>query len=166
MRETPRINPNYGAATALVLFPDWCAQCVRLGPQLWTGMTRLGMNDVHLYGLLAEATPDKAALLNVSVASAPSGKHAAPPKAQPALPKSAAEQLLHTPSLVVPTATLDTFAAADFPFLIVVDHAGIVRFAGPAPETLLADGDFVDRVTERVASSWPAVAPKVLPVVQ
>jgi hypothetical protein len=28
--ETPRINTNYGSSTVLLLFPDWCAQCVRL----------------------------------------------------------------------------------------------------------------------------------------
>ena len=44
---------------------------------------------------------------------------------------SSAAALLHTPTLAVPPATLQQFEATDFPFLIITDHAGIVRYAAP-----------------------------------
>ncbi len=148
VRERPHINPDLGAATALALFPDWCAQCVRTAPQIWDVMTRVGEDDIRVYGLVAEAMPDKAALLVDQMK--PMGP---PPPDAP--PKSPSELLLHTPVLVVPPDTLKTFAADDFPFLIVVDHAGLVRFAEPVPETALQSGGLVDRVVMHVMEQWP-----------
>jgi thiol-disulfide isomerase/thioredoxin len=148
VRERPHINPDLGAATALVLFPDWCAQCVRTAPQIWDVMTRVGEDDIRVYGLVAEAMPDKAALLVDQMK--PMGP---PPPDAP--PKSPSELLLHTPVLVVPPDTLKTFATDDFPFLIVVDHAGLVRFAEPVPETALQSGGLVDRVVMHVMEQWP-----------
>jgi hypothetical protein len=148
VRERPHINPDLGAATALVLFPAWCAQCVRTAPQIWDVMTRVGEDDIRMYGLVAEAMPDKAALLTAQM------KPMGPPAAD-APAKSPSELLLHTPVLVVPPETLKTFAAEDFPFLIVVDHTGLVRFAAPVPETALQAGGLVDRVVVHVMEQWP-----------
>jgi len=148
VREKPHINPDFGAATALLLFPDWCAQCVRMAPELWDAMTRLGDGEIRVYGLVAEATPDKAKLLVAQMK--PMG-----PVAADAPARSPSEVLLHTPVLVVPPETLTAFAANDYPFLIVADHAGVVRFAAPAPESVLQPGDFLDTVVEHVAEQWP-----------
>ena len=148
VKEKPHINPDPGAATALLLFPDWCAQCVRMAPTIWDAMGRLGPSDIRVYGLVAEKTPDKAAMLAAQL------KPMSPPPAD-APPRSPSELLLHTPTLVVPVDALESFAADDFPFLIVVDHAGMVRFAAPATETVLAQGDVLDRVTQHVAEQWP-----------
>jgi thiol-disulfide isomerase/thioredoxin len=158
VREKPHINPDFGAATALLLFPDWCAQCVRMAPELWDAMTRLGDGEIRVYGLVAEAMPDKAKLLVAQMK--PMG-----PVAADAPVRSPSEVLLHTPVLVVPPETLTAFAASDYPFLIVVDHEGVVRFAAPAPESVLQPGDFLDTVVEHVAEQWPrpkaaAVNPK------
>jgi hypothetical protein len=148
VRETPHINHDMGAATALLLFPDWCAQCVRQAPEIWDAMSRLGPSDIRVYGLVAEPTPDKAALLVDQM------KPMTPPAAN-APPRSPSEILLHTPVLVVPVETLKTFGAEDFPFLIVADHAGVVRFAGAAPETVMEEGGFLDWVAPHVAETWP-----------
>jgi thiol-disulfide isomerase/thioredoxin len=147
VREKPHINPDFGAATALVLFPDWCAQCVRTAPQIWDAMTRLGEDDIRVYGLVAEAMPDKAALLVDQM------KPMGPPPDAP--PKTPSELLLHMPVLVVPPETVSAFAAQDFPFLIVVDHAGLVRFAEPVASTLLQADGVLDRVVMHVTEQWP-----------
>ena len=155
-RDTPHINPDYGGATALLLFPDWCAQCVRMGPELGVALGRLGQTNTRVYALLAESPPGPALLLP---APARIPTRALPSRPQPESPKprprTSAELMLHTPTLVVPPETLATFAASDFPFLIVVDHAGIVRFAEVAPEAALAPGGFLDSVVEDVATRWP-----------
>lgn len=147
VRETPHLNPDLGAATALLLFPDWCAQCVRSAPAIWDAMGRLGPRDIRVYGLVAEVMPDKAALLVDQMK--PMGP---PPPDAP--PKSPSELLLHMPVLVVPPETLKTFAAEDFPLLIVVDHDGMVRFADTAREPVLDEGGFLDWVAPHVAQTW------------
>jgi hypothetical protein len=154
--ETPRINTNYGASTVLFLFPDWCAQCVRLSQQILPTLFRVSENEVHLYALLAQPAPP--------VAAPPKG----PPKptfaklkpsstdpTQPEAPKTAAEQLRGTPTLIVPPATLAQFAATDFPLLIATDSKGIIRFIQPASETALNPGDFLDQITMQIAKQWP-----------
>lgn len=159
-RETPHINPDFGRATALLLFPDWCAQCIRMGPELGKVVSRLGSTETRVYALLAEPTPDRR-LFTPPPARPPVRPKPATPDA-PATPKTAAELMLHTPTQVVPPETLATFAATDFPFLIVVDHAGIVRFMGVLPEAGLGPGASLDTVVEDVAARWPKVPPSGL----
>ena len=156
VKEKPHINPDLGAATSLLLFPEWCAMCVRMAPDIWDAVTRLGPQSIRTYALVAEKTPDKAAMLAEQLK--PMGTPAAPVRAVEVRPKSASELLLHTMTLVVPPETLKTFAAEDFPFLVVVDHSGVVRFAQAAPEDALSPGGFLDRVATHVAERWPAPA--------
>ena len=155
--ETPRINPNYGSATVLLLFPPWCAQCVRMGQSLRETLYRISMNDVRLYGLLAQAPPP------VSTPPKPEpriGKpKSSPEPTGPPVPKTAAELLVHTPTFIVPEATLDQFAATDFPLLIATDSKGVIRFIQPASETTLNAGDFLDQVAAHIAAQWPPAAP-------
>ena len=56
-RSYRRIETNLGGATALLLFPDWCAQCIRMGSQFMPAFFRMGQFDVRFYALLAQATP-------------------------------------------------------------------------------------------------------------
>ena len=161
--ETPRINTNYGASTVLLLFPEWCAQCIRLTRQILPTLYRInggGEDEVHLYALLAQVAPP--------VAAPPK----APPKpvgtkpraltndaAVPEPPKTAAEQLRGTPTLIVPPSTLSQFAATDFPLLIATDPKGVIRFIQPASETALNPGDFLDQVVMQIAKQWPRQNP-------
>jgi hypothetical protein len=161
--ETPLIDNNYGTSTVLLLFPPWCAQCVRMGQSFMSVLLRLSDEHVHLYGLLAQPPPPTPAPPAVVVH--PNGtmsvaKHAranaAPP--EPETPKTAADLLRHTPTLIVPPETLTQFAASNFPLLIATDSKGIIRFIQPAPETALNPGDFLDQVTGHIAAQWPRSA--------
>jgi hypothetical protein len=158
--ETPLINNDYGASTALFLFPPWCAQCVRMGQSFMSVLLRLSDEHVHLYGLLAQQpppTPASPAVMVHSNGTMSEPKHkrtnAAPP--EPEVPKTAADLLHHTPTLIVPPETLTQFAATNYPLLIATDSKGIVRFIQPAPETALNPGDFLDQVTAHIAQQWP-----------
>ena len=168
--ETPRINTEFGSSTVLVLFPDWCAQCVRMGQQFMPTLFRLGEQDVHLYGLLAQATPPPTPAPPAAQRGHPQhGPHAAGNSSQaartaardaaPSSPMSAADLLRGTPTLVVSPHLLDAFGATDFPLLAITDHRGIVRFLQVAPENAFVAGGLVDQVTARIAADWPPPAP-------
>jgi hypothetical protein len=154
--ESPRINTNYGAATVLFLFPDWCAQCIRIAQQMMPTLSRMNgeENRIHLYALLAQPTPPAVA------APKPAGKPRPATSAtklppEPEAPKTAAEQLRGTPTLVVTSQTLSQFAATDFPLLIAVDPKGMIRFIQPAGENALNPGDFVDQIAAHIEKQWP-----------
>ena len=153
--ETPRVNRNFGAATVLLVFPDWCAQCVRVGAtQFMPFLTRHAGEDIHLYGLLAQPHPPP-----VPVATIPRRRGAASSVETPAATDTtptAADLLRGTPTLVV-AATLPTtaFAATDFPLLVVTDHEGRIRYADTAPENAFVPGSLVDQIVTRVVELWP-----------
>ena len=113
-------------------------------------------DEVHLYALLAQPAPPAAA-----PPKGPPQPTFAKPKpsstdpAQPELPKTAAEQLHGTPTLIVPPATINQFAATDFPLLIATDPKGIIRFIQPASETALNPGDFLDQIIMHITKQWP-----------
>ena len=139
LQSKPAIDPETAASTAFLLFPAWCAQCINMvATQLPQASEVLSHSAVHVYALLAEPAPTLATL------KAPT---------QPPRPD---QQLLKTPTYIVPESTLDALSAPDFPWLLVVDHAGILRFAALAPETALKTGDFLDRATDHIAEQYPS----------
>ncbi len=159
--ETPRINTEYGASTVLLLFPPWCAQCVRMAQGLLDTQIRLSEKNVHIDALLAEPTP------TVVVPAPPDQRRSG--KSHPAAavakkptadetPPTIEQRLRHTPTLVVPETTVRTFYAEGFPFLIATDSKGIVRFMQQAPENALVEGSFVDQVTAQIVRRWPPAA--------
>jgi len=155
--ETPRINLENSSTTILLLFPPWCAQCVKMAQNVMPTLYRVSEDGVHIYSLLAQAPRPVSAPTKVE-------RRGTKPKAsveltEPPAPKTAAELLVHTPTLIVPESTLDRFAATDFPLLIATDSKGIVRFIQPAPETALNEGDFLDQVAAHIAAQWPPEAP-------
>ncbi len=164
--EAPALNARFGAGTALLVFPDWCAQCVAARKDLWKA-EKTDQGFVQLLVLLAENMPDKALLAQeADIPRSPANAVAQPthvdktaasaePGGPPEKQKTAAELLLGSQTIVVPPETTALFAADDFPFVVMLDHAGIVRFAGSAPETVLRPGDFLDRLVEHVAEFWP-----------
>jgi len=166
----PRINPDFGTSTVLLLFPPWCAQCIRQAAQIAPAISRLGGN-VRIYGLLADnpppAPPPAATPAKPQPASSANRIHhptsreaaeqpAATPPDKPETPKSAADQLRGTPNLVVAPSTLATLTANDFPFLIATDHDGIIRLLLPAaPENAFVRGGAIDQITTHIAAEWP-----------
>jgi hypothetical protein len=162
----PPVQTNFGAASAFLLFPDWCAQCVRMGPQFMTALSRTAQYGVHFYALLAQATPPPTPAPTSQKPKPASTKathflpSSAAPTASPDRAKTPAELLHGTPTLIVPNDILTRFAVTDFPFLIVTDHKGIIRFLQPAPENVLTTGGLADQVIARVIEQWPAPSAK------
>jgi hypothetical protein len=130
------------------------------GPTILPTLFRVSENEVHLYALLAQpalpvAAPPKGPPKPTFAKLKPSSNEPAPPEP----PKTAAEQLRGTPTLIVPPATLAQFAATDFPLLIATDSKGIIRFIQPASETALNPGDFLDQITMHIAKQWSKQTP-------
>jgi hypothetical protein len=135
--------PAKNAITGLLLFPEWCAQCVRMATKLPQSVFTVAGHEAYLYGLLA-----------------PAAKQAAPSAAAPT--SATPYQLLHmTPTLVVDPSLLDQFAATDVPYLILTDAQGIVRVLQPVGDGALEPGDTIDSAIARVGSQWPS--PKLKP---
>jgi len=171
------LNTKFGAASIFLLFPDWCAQCVASGLNFKPAAIRLNQNAVYFYALLSQADPKPPApkeepkLPLKSSASAAKGVKAAPASAvsKPATPHVEveigvkpipSELLLSTPTLIVPTETLNTFVANDVPLIIATDHDGIVRYIRPAPDNALVQGGLIDQIAARMLEQWPPPPPK------
>lgn len=168
----PAINANKGSATVLLLFPSWCNQCVALHTDFPSASRRLLVNDARFFALLAqtEPPPKHAAPEDVTKAKSnhASGSTTDQIKLKPDVPHTelqlqvkptAATLLVGTPTFVVPTHTLDDFAAIDFPLVVVTDHNGIIRWIQIAPDNSLVPGGWIDQVVDHVISNWPSAQP-------
>jgi hypothetical protein len=155
--ETPVIDTKHSSTTILLLFPPWCAQCVKMAQSVMATLYRVSENGVRVYPLLAQAPRPVPAPPKVERRGAKPKAQTEPPES-PA-PKTAADLLVHTPTLIVPESTLNQFAATDFPLLIATDSKAIIRFIQPAPETAFNVGDFLDQVAMHIAAQWPPEAP-------
>lgn len=166
----PDINGKSAGAAVFLLFPDWCAQCVAMESLFSDAATRLKGDGVHFYALLAQANPEPPApkqIVKPAVKGAGGGSRVAAPikrasdkgvahvEIEVGVKAGIAEQLVGTPTLIVPNRTVDTFVATDFPLLIVTDGHGIVRYIGIAPNNALVEGGLIYQVAERVLEQWP-----------
>ncbi len=157
------IESNFGTATVLFLFPDWCG-CVGMGPEFAPAVQRLRKNGVRFYALLAQdsapppPTKSIAKAARSSVPNAPAAKAANP--VQLAHKPTAVEYLSGTSTLVVPSPTINTFVATDFPLIVVADYRGIVRAIQTAPQNALRQGYLVDEIADHVLKFWPPPPPK------
>ncbi|HEY4380457.1 MAG TPA: hypothetical protein VGN01_08940 [Acidobacteriaceae bacterium] len=164
------LNTRFGTASVFLLFPNWCAQCVRMGSQFFaTASARLAPNYVHFYGLLAQDDPGLPITKPTPkpAAKAVAGARFAKPEAvaggtlhvdvQITAAPNPAVMLMGTPTLVVPPATLDTFVAADFPLIIATDFRGIIRYIRPAPDNALVRDALVDQLADRIIQQWPGL---------
>ncbi|HEY6375840.1 MAG TPA: hypothetical protein VIX90_09995 [Edaphobacter sp.] len=169
---TPYRQINFHGA-AVLLFPDWCAQCIRMGSQFMPAFFRMGQSDARFYALLAQATPPptppqapekpKPASSKAAHFVASSTVPSAPTDSSQTQPKTPADLLLDTPTFVVSNDILTQFAVTDFPFLIVTDHDGIIRFLQPAPENVLVPGGLADQVIKRVLEQWAGALRQIGP---
>lgn len=142
--------PAANAVTALLLFPDWCAQCVGMGKQFPETVFLVAGHEAYLYGLLAQTVPPRK-----PVPPSP-GATAKDTSASTAYdPSDAANLLRETPTIVVEPALLDQFAATDVPLLILTDPQGIVRVVQPVGEDAIARGSTIDSAIARVGAQWP-----------
>ena len=134
-----------GTATALLLFPDWCAQCIRMAKDMPQGVFWVEKHHARAFALLAEtATPTPAA-----------GKPAelSTDVFQPAL---AEQYLAATDTFTVAPSLLTNWGATDVPLLVFADSRGIVRYAAPADETAVQPGKTLDSLTTLIDKTWPA----------
>ncbi len=131
----PQLPQSFGAATVLVLFPDWCAQCRSMMKTLAEFAKVNATTPVYAYGLVFEDTsmiPDKDA-------------HAAYLK-----------ELQGTSTLEVPATTAQSFGAQEFPLAIVVGSAGTIYFIGPIPVGAFDGGGYIEKVVRRIMTSESA----------
>jgi hypothetical protein len=169
--DTPPAQPKFGSATVFLLFPPWCAQCIRQAQQIVSTLVTTAIahgptpqSDVHIYALLSSVPPGPPPSMPPRPAhpSAPGARHTGAVAAHSdtdsdkSAPKSAFDQLRKTPTLVVAPSTLSDFVAEDFPFLIATDCSGIIRFmASPAPDNLLTQNGPLDQLTDTILQHWP-----------
>lgn len=104
--------------TALLLFPDWCIQCVRLAQQMPRGLFNVLGHEAYAYGLVVPSGTGE----NVAVS----------------------KDLADTASFAVTPSILNDFNATDVPLLIMLDKDHMVRLITVADESAFVPGSTVD----------------------
>jgi len=130
----PRIDPNFGKATVLVLFSDWCIECRELAKTMTKFAAANSNAPIHVYGLLY---PE----------DSPAGQQGAG--------KVHAENekyLAGTPTLEVPAQTARTFGVVDYPLGVVLDGSGTIRFIGVLPSDAFERNGYIEKVLERMSA--------------
>jgi hypothetical protein len=127
-----QINPDWGFATVLVLFPDWCVQCRKMMTTMTSFAAVNGDTPIHAYGLIF--TEDGG---------------------EP-LPEKEVKELRGTLTMEVPAETRRSFGAIDYPLGIVVDKAGLIRYIGVLPGGAFDGGGFVEKLITRMAAKTGA----------
>ncbi len=127
-----QIDPNFGRATVLVLFPDWCVGCRHMMKAL-TGFAAVNRTTpIHADGLVFA---DDSVVLGQ------------------AAHEENFKQLRGTQALVIPAAIVASFGATDFPLGIVLDGAGRIRFIEAIPVTAFDGESYIGKVIERMMRS-------------
>jgi hypothetical protein len=140
-RQLPQV-PAIHAITALLLFPDWCAQCIRMGTSFPETVFTVSNHEAYFYGLLAETMPP----------NKPPTKAIANPVFTPA---DASLYLNGTPTFAVDASLLTLFNVTDPPFAIITDSQGIIRVAQPVTEDALKLGNTIDSAISLVGKQFP-----------
>lgn len=128
-----QIDPNFGAATVLVLFSDWCIECRGLVKTMAKFAIVNSDAPIHVYALLySEDSPADAQ---------DAGKllHAENEK-----------QLAGTPTLEVPAQIAQTFGVVDYPLGVVLDGNGTIRYIGVLPSDAFDGNGYIEKVFERM----------------
>lgn len=139
------IIPANLTITALLLFPDWCAQCVRMGSQFPETVFSVEGHSAYLFGLLAETVPPRK-----------------PDPTVPNLPFNpayAASLLAGTSNLTVSPDLLDRFGGSEYPLLLLTDANGILRLIQPVTGDDLRPGGDIDSAIALVGKTFPATPP-------
>jgi len=125
----PQVNTSlgasFGAATALVVFPDWCVQCRKMMPTMTQFAEVNAGTPIHAYGLIFKENGEETA-----------------PDTQ--------KELLGADVFEVSEETAHNFGTTDYPLGIVVDHAGVIRFIGALPSDAFNGGGYVEKVITRM----------------
>jgi hypothetical protein len=135
----PRIDPNFGAATVLVLFSDWCIKCRELVKTMTKFAAANSNAPIHVYGLLYSE-------------DSPTG----PQHAGKVLHAENEKRLAGTPTLEVPAQIAQTFGVVDLPLGVVLDRSGTIRFIGVLPNDAFEEKGYISKVLERMSPRSPS----------
>jgi thiol-disulfide isomerase/thioredoxin len=125
----PRMPLSKGSMAAFVLFPEWCAQCVKMMQPLTAFAIRNGNAKINAYGLMvANKIPDSADTQKTD----------------------RFKDLKGTPTLLTPEGTFESFGAMEYPFGVVTDRDGIVRFIGALPSNAFDPGGYIEKIIARI----------------
>lgn len=159
------INTIFANGSVFLLFPDWCNQCIMMGPDATQkGRELVADHKVRFFLLMAQANPpEKPAPTPVkSVPLSTKAAKAAVAQGQEIhfdqqvkITTDPDALLLGTPTVVVPNETLNTFEATDFPLIVATDYKGIVRWIDRASENALDSGGEVDQIVKHILATWP-----------
>ena len=137
----PRIDPNFGKATVLVFFSDWCIQCRELVKTMTKFAAANSNAPIHVYGLLyPEDSPERQQGAG-KVLHAENDKY-----------------LAGTPTLEVPAETARTFGLVDYPLGVVLDSSGTIRFIGVLPSDAFERNGYIEKVLRRIFAKSPSKA--------
>ena len=160
------INTFFANGAVFLLFPDWCNQCIAMGPDATEkGKDLVAGHKVRLLLLMAQASPPER--------PAPAPIKSIPLSAKAAIAAMEQGQQIHldqqvkvtsdpdtlllgTSTVVVPNETLNGFAATDFPLLIATYHNGIVRWIDRAQDNPFEDGGEIDQIVRHILVTWPS----------
>lgn len=134
----PRLNHGEGLTTAMVIFPEWCAQCLKMMTPALQFAIRNGNEHICAYGLMVAN----------QIPGAPE------PQKEDRL-----KNLRGTPTILTPAQTLATFGAVEFPLGVISDRKGIVRFIGQVPTNAFDPGGYMEQTIERF-EAHPTTATK------
>ena len=130
------LGEDFGAGTALVLFPDWCVQCRKMMPTLTQFADANADTPIYAFGLIFKANGEETA-----------------PDTQKELPD--------TDVLEVSADTAHSFGTTDYPLGIVVDHAGVIRFIGELPGDAFNGDGYIEKVITRMVGLQARIAPGI-----
>jgi len=135
-----------------------------MGKQFMFAALNLNQSDVRFFGMLAQTAPPEPPAAPKPAPRPGASNAAKPPAAKPNAADASptvpvrllpAELLAGTPTLIVPSDTVNAFVATDYPLVIATDHDGIVRAIVVAPDNALVMGGMVEQLAQHIVSHWP-----------
>jgi hypothetical protein len=120
-----QIDANFGAATALVVFPNWCVQCRKMMPTMMQFGLANADTPIYTYGLIFKESDEE---------TSPDSE----------------KELSGSDVMEVSEETARTFGTTDYPLGIVVDHAGVIRFIGVIPSDAFNGDGYMEKVITRM----------------
>jgi len=127
-----RIDLNFSAATVLVLFPDWCAECRTMMKTLTKFAEVNRDTQIHAYGLVYA---DDSVVFGQ------------------AAHEENLKKLAGTQTLVVPDTAAQTFGADDYPMGVVLDGSRTIRFIGELPADAFNGDGYISKVIVNMAKT-------------
>jgi len=130
-----QIDPDFGEATVLMLFPDWCISCRGETKTLTQFAAANSDTPIHAYGLIFA---DNFGADDFGAPGQSASTH-----------EENLKDLAGTSTLLVTPAAARSLGGIDYPLGIVVDKAGIVRFVGVLPVDAFNGDGYIEQVIVR-----------------